>query len=58
MLWRFGLAGMQDVAHDADLGAAAARHTAHPNEQFGCGSKPMVPLGIGAPPILVYFSGD
>ena len=22
------------------------------------GSKPMVPFGVGAPPILVYFSGD
>ena len=25
---------------------------------FGCGSKPMVPAWVGAPPILVYFSGD
>ena len=24
----------------------------------GCGSKPMVPSWGGAPPILVYFSGD
>ena len=22
---------------------------------MGCGSKPMVPFGLGAPPILVYF---
>ena len=25
---------------------------------IGCGSKPMVIFGVGAPPILVYFSGD
>ena len=25
---------------------------------FGRGSKPMVPFWVGAPPILVYFSGD
>ena len=24
----------------------------------GCGSKPMVPFGVGAPPILVYSTGD
>ena len=24
---------------------------------FGFGSKPMVPFGVGAPPILVCFSG-
>ena len=24
----------------------------------GFGSKPMVPFWVGAPPILVYFSGD
>ena len=38
-------------------------HTPAPNSTgmfftFGCGSKPMVPFGVGAPPILVYFSGD
>ena len=26
-------------------------------QAYGCGSKPMVPFGFGAPPILVYFSG-
>ena len=25
---------------------------------YGCGSKPMVPIGVGAPLISVYFSGD
>ena len=27
-------------------------------KSHGCGSKPMVQLGVGAPPILAYFSGD
>ena len=26
--------------------------------QYGCGSKPMVPFFSGAPPVLVYLSGD
>ena len=26
--------------------------------RYGCGSKPMVPFWVGAPPVLVYFSGD
>ena len=25
---------------------------------YGCGSKSMVPFRVGAPPILIYFSGD
>ena len=35
--------------------AAVVRNVSDP---YGCGSKPMVPFGVGAPPILVYFGGD
>ena len=40
--------------HSADQFGAFPASSANP---FGCGSKPMVQFGVGAPPILVYFSG-